>query len=270
MSIFQSMKFPTQTHERVAELFAGFCKNRKLVDTVLVVNSCARGVAAAQSDLDLAALVKADTPGVEISELEASWNQFASRNALVAQFLDSGPYCKLHIDFFTGAFFPTVWDEGGGPDSFEIEIGNRIAHSAVLGQSGPYFSELRRQWLPYYSDELRTTRISMVRQACNYHLEYIRLLHGRRLHFHAFDQLYKAHQEFLQGVFIARQTYPIAYNKWIHEQIVEWLELPDLYDELLTILTIGDLEGNDILLKAELLHELLEHWVKPITSNADT
>ena len=105
----------------------------------------------------------------------------------------------------------------------------------------------------------------MVRKACAYHLEYIKLLHGRRLYFHAFDKLYTAYQEFLQGVFIARQTYPIAYNKWIHEQIVEWLELPDLYDELLTVLTITDLEGDDILSKADLLHELLENWVKPIT-----
>jgi hypothetical protein len=263
------MKFPTQTHEKVAELFAGFCKNRKSVDTVLVVNSCARGVATPQSDLDMAALVKADTAAEEIPELDLSWKRFASRSALVAQLLDMGPFCKLHTDFFTGAFMPTVWDEGGGPDTFEIEIGNRIAHSVAVGAIGPYFEELRQRWLPYYSDELRTERIGMVREACNYHLEYVRLLHGRSLHFHAFDQLYKAYQEFLQGVFIARQTYPIAYNKWIHEQIVEWLELPDLYDELLKILTIADLESEDILLKTKLLHELLEHWVKPITSGVE-
>jgi predicted nucleotidyltransferase len=263
------MMFPTQTHEKLAELFAGFCKNRKVVDTVLVVNSCARGAATPQSDLDMAALVKVSTSDSELSELEASWARFASRSALVAQFMDMGPYCKLHIDFFNGGFVPAVWDEGGGPDSFEIEIGNRIAHSAVLHEPGPYFEELRRQWLPYYNNELRTSRVDMVRQACNYHLEYIRLLHSRSLYFHAFDQLYKAYQEFLQGVFISRQTYPIAYNKWIHEQIVEWLELPDLYDELLGILTLADLEGNDILLKAKLLHELLEHWVKPIRSEAD-
>jgi len=261
--------FPTRIHEKVAGLFAGFCRNRRSIDTVLVVNSCARGVATPQSDLDMAALVKADTPDMEISELGASWERFASRNARVAEFMNMGPFCKLHIDFFTGTFTPSLWDEGGGPDSFEIEIGNRIAHSAVWGSMGSHFEELRQQWLPFYGNQLRTERIEMVRKACAYHLEYIKLLHGRRLYFHAFDKLYTAYQEFLQGVFIARQTYPIAYNKWIHEQIVEWLELPDLYDELLTVLTITDLEGDDILSKADLLHELLENWVKPITPLAD-
>jgi predicted nucleotidyltransferase len=66
------MKFPTETHERVAELFAGFCENRTLVDTVLVVNSCARGGATAQSDPDMAVLVDARTSAPEIAKLEAS------------------------------------------------------------------------------------------------------------------------------------------------------------------------------------------------------
>ena len=258
------MRFPTQTHAKVAELFAGFCKSRDSVDTVIVVNSCARGRATPESDLDLAALVSPGTSAPEVAELETSWKRFASKSGLVAHLLELGPFCKLHIDFFDGAFAPTVWDEGGGPDTFEIEIGNRIANSAVLDKPGSHFEKLKQLWLPYYDDELRISRISMVRDACAYHLDYIKLLHRRSLHFHAFDQLYKAYQEFLQGVFISRQTYPIAYNKWIHEQIVEWLELPDLFDELLKVLTVTDLEGKDILLKVELLQGMLESWVKAI------
>jgi hypothetical protein len=65
-------------------------------------------------------------------------------------------------------------------------------------------------------------------------------------------------------VFISRHTYPIAYNKWIQEQIVECLELPDPYDELSEVLSIADLEGGDILAKAKLLRDLPEYWVKPI------
>jgi hypothetical protein len=41
------------SHERAAELIAGFCASRESVDTVLVDNSCARGLATAQSDLEL-------------------------------------------------------------------------------------------------------------------------------------------------------------------------------------------------------------------------
>jgi hypothetical protein len=109
----------------------------------------------------------------------------------------------------------------------------------------------------------------MVRRACCYHLDHKKFLHRRNLYFRAFDQLYKSFQEFLQGVFISRQTYPIAYNKWIHEQIVEWLELPDLYEELLSVLTITDFEGKDILLKAELLHDFMESWIKPIDDHSE-
>jgi predicted nucleotidyltransferase len=264
------MWFPTQTHEKVADLFAGFCKNRESVDTVMVVNSCARAKAAPQSDLDIATLVKAGTPTEEVAEMIAAWQRFAARNALVDKFMQMGPFCKVHIDFFDGTFVPPVWDEGGGPNTFEIEIGNRVAHSAVLHEPGPYFKELKKQWLPYYSNDLRIARVSMVRKACIYHIEYVKLLHKRSLFFHAFDQLYKAYQEFLEGVFISRQTYPVAYNKWIHEQIVEWLELPDLYDDLLKVLTIADLEGNDILIKADLVFELLEHWVKPPQNAAES
>jgi hypothetical protein len=218
----------------------------------------------------MAALVKAGTPTEEVAEMAAAWQRFAARNALVDKFMQMGPFSKVHIDIFDGAFVPPVWDEGGGPDTFEIEIGNRVAHSAVLHEPGPYFKELKKQWLPYYSNDLRIARVRMVRKACICHIEHLKLLHKRSLFFHAFDQLYKAYQELLEGVFISRQTYPVAYNKWIHEQIVEWLELPDLYDDLLKVLTIADLEGNDILIKADLVFELLEHWVKPPQNAAES
>ncbi len=54
----------------------------------------------------------------------------------------------------------------------------------------------------------------------------------RGLYFQAFDRLYNAHQEFLQALFISRRTYPIVYNKWIHEQIVDILHLPELYESI--------------------------------------
>ena len=50
--------------------------------------------------------------------------------------------------------------------------------------------------------------------------------------FHAFHRLYLAFQGFLQCVFISRRTYPIAYDKWIREQVEDLLGLPELYAEL--------------------------------------
>jgi hypothetical protein len=80
------------------------------------------------------------------------------------------------------------------------------------------------------------------------------------LYFQAFDRLYKAFQEFLQALFVARRTYPIAYNKWIREQVTEWLSLPDLYQELPQILSVRSIESAEIGQKADALRVLLERW----------
>jgi predicted nucleotidyltransferase len=258
------MNFPTVQHARVAELLAGFFENRSSVDTVLVVNSCARGKAIAESDLDMAVLVEPGTSRGLTQEMEAAWHSFASRNATIAQFMRRGPYSKIHLDLFDGHFDPVAWDESGGPDVFEIEIGNRIEHSLPIHTAGPYFKELQAKWLPFYGRDLRKERIEMVRGACAYDIGRVSRFFDRNLPFHAFDILYKAYQEFLQGVFICRQTYPVAYNKWIHEQIVEWLELPELYEDLVKVLSIKQLESEDILKSAQLLASLLDRWVREI------
>lgn len=257
------MNFPTRLHARVAELFAGFFAHRESVDTVMAVNSCARGTATPQSDLDLAVLAAPGTPPGVMRDLEAAWERFAARNGAVAEFRRMGPFSHVHIDVFDGGFTPTAWDEGGGPDSFEIEIGNRIARSLPLGVVGPHMEALRAAWLPFYDGVLQEKRLRMVRDACAYTIRNLRSLYERGLYFHAFDKLYKAHQEFLQGVFICRGTYPVAYNKWIHEQVVGWLELPELYEDLPKVLSIRDIESEDLLGSADLLSELLQRWVTP-------
>jgi hypothetical protein len=64
----------------------------------------------------------------------------------------------------------------------------------------------------------------------------------------------------LQALFIARRTYPIAYNKWIHEQIVEILGLPELYEQLTHLFEIRTFEGTEISDKAKEVEDLLEKF----------
>jgi hypothetical protein len=78
----------------------------------------------------------------------------------------------------------------------------------------------------------------------SYDLDHVPFFVGRGLYFQAFDRLYKAFQEFLQALFIARRVYPIAYNKWIHEQVAVRLGLPELYAQLPKILEITRLESD--------------------------
>src|SRR5262245_9269708 len=171
---------------------------------------------------------------------------------------DTGRFTQVHLDVFDGRMVPTVWDDGGGPDSFEVEIGNRIAYAAPLHEAGRYFRELRSQWLPYYGEELRLSRLTMVRKECARDLEAIPFYLNRGLYFQAFDRLYKAFQEFLQALFVARRTYPLAYNKWIREQVADWLALPELYEELSPILSVRNIERRELGDKADALRTLLE------------
>jgi hypothetical protein len=66
-------------------------------------------------------------------------------------------------------------------------------------------------------------------------------------------------------LFIARRTYPIAYNKWIREQVEEILGLPELYAQLSHIFEIKQFESNEIAEKAKEVEELLEKYA-PSTS----
>jgi len=100
-------------------------------------------------------------------------------------------------------------------------------------------------------------RLAMTRNACNYDLDHIPFFIKRGLYFQAFDILCKAFQEYLQALFIANKTYPIAYNKWIREQVVKWLNKPTLYPKLSPILSVCNIESKEVNEKARMLRELL-------------
>ena len=58
--------FPTELHRVTAESVRDYFLTIAEVDTILVVNSCARGQGVPESDLDFAVLVKPDTSQTEI------------------------------------------------------------------------------------------------------------------------------------------------------------------------------------------------------------
>ncbi len=100
----------------------------------------------------------------------------------------------------------------------------------------------------------------MVRESCQLNLERVRHAAARGLQFYASDRLYCAFQEFFQALFIARRVYPIAYNKWIQEQVSGWLGLPELYEELSPVLALRQLKDHELNQRAKQLRELLERW----------
>jgi len=249
--------FPTPLHRDVAGLVNDYFKSLSNIDTVLVVNSCARGNAVPESDLDFAVLVKPGTTLEEIRNTQTNWNVYSSSQPVIKKYKQSGPFAHLHLDIIDGNYTPAIQEVGDPLDFFEIEIGNHLCYSAPFEIIGPYFRKLQSKWLPYYSEALRLQRLNMVKDACTYDLEHIPVFIKRELYFQAFDILCKAFQEYLQALFIAYKVYPIAYNKWIREQIVKSLNKPDLYPRLPPILSVRNIESDEISSKAQMLRELL-------------
>jgi hypothetical protein len=200
-------------------------------------------------------------PGVKsdkLSEIENSWKNFSQTSSIIINYKQSHRFAHLHLDLIDGNYAPMSMGNGEPIDYFEIEIGNQICYSAPMYEAGAYFRSLQDKWLPYYNKELRLQRLQMIKEACIYDLDHIPFFIKRELYFQSFDILYKAFQEYLQALFVANGTYPIAYNKWIKEQVVNWLQMPDLYKALLPILSIPDIESNQIIDKAGDLRRLLD------------
>src|SRR5262249_6743254 len=112
--------FPTALHREAADLVGNFFSSHSCVDTILTLTSCGRGRAVAGSDLDMAVLLGPTAPNQEVQSLTMKWQQFMATEPKVHRFRSTGRFTQVHVDVFDGRMMPTVWDDGGGPDSFEI------------------------------------------------------------------------------------------------------------------------------------------------------
>jgi predicted nucleotidyltransferase len=250
--------FPTLLHQAVADQILEYFSTIRSVDTILVVNSCARGQAVPESDLDFAILVEPTTSAEDIATIEGSWTKFSGTDTKINEYKSFSKFSHLHLDIITGNYVPTPLELGASLDFFELEIGNHIRYSAPMQTTGRYFKELQSRWLPYYDEGLRLDRFEMIRIGCQYDIDHIPPFVNRGLFFQAFDILYRAFQKFLQVLFIGSRVYPIAYNKWIKYQVEEILGKPELYNKLPPIISLSNIESNEILIKAEMLQQLLD------------
>ncbi len=255
-----SPRYPTPEHEAATAAIIAFFAGRPGVDAVLLTNSCARGKATRDSCLDVLVLVRPEVLSTERPALERRWDDFYRTEPVFAALLRVGAYSHVDLGFGDGVFVPEPRHWTSGPDEFELEIGNWLVYAAPLLERSPYLADLRARWLPYYDDALRARRLAAVRRYCLNNLDHIPLFVERGLYFQSFYRLYDAFREFLQALFIARRTYPIAYDKWIREQVAEILGLPDLYQQLPRLFEIDRFEGPELARKAEDLRRLLEEY----------
>jgi hypothetical protein len=142
-----------------------------------------------------------------------------------------------------------------------LAIGNILAYSVPLWEQGDYLRLLKSQWLPYYGDALRRERLEIVRRYGMNNLQHIPGYIDRGLYFQAFHRLWHAFGEFLQGLFIARRVYPIAYDKWVREQVEEILGMPQLYGILSKLFEIQHFESGEIGEKARIVEGLWAEYI---------
>lgn len=258
--IMTEITFPTELHRQATEVIKGFFFEQQNIDTILLVNSLASGKATSESDIDIAVLASQIITNTEIARLDSTWHNFLNSNTTLNLYRNSHKFAQIHLDIIDGVFEPAIWEDGGGIDFFEVEIGNRLLYSAPLTDEGEHFKKLKSKWLPYYDINLQTQRLKLAKGACLYDLDHIPIFVKRRLYFQAFDRLYVAFQKFLQTLFIKHKTYPIAYNKWIKDQVVGILKLPELYKELPNIISVNNVESIELNDKAKTLNKLLDQY----------
>jgi hypothetical protein len=249
------LSFPTEAHRRAADAAVGFLETLRDVDAVLVVGSAARRADA--KDLDLCALVADGATAARVGE---RFEEFAAGSPELLALRELGPFVECDLHALDGEFAPAPRGWTSGPEPFELDIGNEVAYSVPLWERNNHYRRLRERWLPYYDDELRAARLAEARMYCVNDIDHVPVMVARDEPFHAFHRLYLAFQEFLQCLFIARRTYPIAYDKWIREQVEGLLGLPELYAALPPLIGVAHLDAAAIARNAEQLRGLLDTW----------
>lgn len=253
--------YPTLQHEQAAGRVVEFFALRSDVQAVLLTRSCARGKATRDSCLDIAVLLKPEVLEANGHALEQAWATVYQTDPAFQALQAVGKYSHLDLELVNGRFEPGYHGWTSGPDEYELAIGNLLAYSVPLWEQGDYLGQLKSQWLPYYGEDLRRERLEMVRRYGMNNLQHIPGYIGRGLYFQAFHRLWHAFGEFLQGLFISRRVYPIAYDKWVREEVEEILELPQLYGVLAKMFEIGQFESAEIGEKARILEGLWAEFI---------
>lgn len=251
--------YPTKIHEKAANKFIELFSKDKKVMAVILTCSCARGKAHKSSCIDFAIVLK-DLK--DKKSIKKKFKEFERHSKEYKQLRALDKFTHIDLDVIDGKFKPDERGWTSPPSEFELEIGNYVAYSVILFERQNYFSNIKKRYLPYYSESLRNTRLKETLMYCRNNLEHIDSYVKRKLYFQAYDRLYKAVQEFMQSLFIKKRVYPIAYDKWIKDQYYEILKRPDLYSKIVDIISIKNLESNEINLKAKKLMKLVQKEIE--------
>jgi hypothetical protein len=91
-------------------------------------------------------LVKPTLSVANKAALEHQWLNYYPSQPIFQRLQQSGRFTRVHLDLIDGQYTSQVWDDGG-PDSFELELGNQVAYSVLLWQATDALEQLRAKWL---------------------------------------------------------------------------------------------------------------------------
>jgi len=258
METGDSLLYPTREHEGAAGYATDFLKRQKRVDAVLLTCSCARGKAVPGSCVDISVLLHPSVEPAEREQVQTAWSEHSEGSSVLAALARHGRYAHVDVDMADGEFAEGYHGWCSGPDEFELEIGNLLQYSVPLWENGDRLAQLKEMWLPYYGAEWRARRLAMVRKYCLNNIDHVAPYVERELFFQGFRRLYHATGEFLQALFIAHRVYPIAYDKWVKEQLTEILGDSELYAQFVELLSMSQFESDEMSRKAEVLRGLVD------------
>jgi predicted nucleotidyltransferase len=249
--------YPTKLHKLATEAIVKYFSNDKRVTAIILTGSCTRGKATKDSCIDITLLI---SDSRDYHTIDEKFEKFYKTNKISRKLEKAGKFAHVDLNISDGNFKPGCQGWTTAPDEFELEIGNTLVYSIPLFERGDFLRKLKRKWLPYYNEKLRKQRLTMAKEFCLNNLHHIPSYVKRGLYFQSSQRLSNAIKEFLQALFIKHRKYPIAYDKWIEEQMVDILGLPELYPKLLSLLIIKDVK-KDLVKNAHILEGLVDKYL---------
>jgi predicted nucleotidyltransferase len=255
--------YPSQFHEDATYAVVKHFRGKPFIKAILLTNSCARGKATKDSCVDMTVVHEPSISTQAYAEMKQSFSDFFSQEPIFESIKKVGKYSEMEVDFTDAVVNLSSFKRGPttGPDQFELAIGNPFVYSVILWEADSYFRDLRDSWLPYYSEELRLRRLADVIRYFQNDVDHIEPFAYRGFHIECIKRMYHAFEEFIQALFISRRIYPIAYDKHIHEQIVEILGEEELYPLLTILFEIEKLNIGNLIEKSKALTKLMDIYI---------
>jgi predicted nucleotidyltransferase len=261
------LSFPNQDYKMILTRLVEYFMNYPGVYAIVLIGSVARGKAVEGSCIDLFVFLHKKHLKLLASTIASRIKAYSLLNGQICYYngdVEGGiEFGSIRVDLgFTDGDFKAYSENSFDMtrDEFETTVGNLLAYSIPLYQKGKKFQSLKQKYLPFYNDRLRNARLKGTAEEFSYKIWKTRWLAKRGEYFSALEALLEAQQIFLQHLFIKERKYPIDYTKWLKDQCSEILAVPELYQELLSIINEIELTENCIVQKSKMLEKLFRRY----------